>query len=288
MGRCCAFLILLAAVIGAAGKSCSDFFTGSVQTHWADLPAKQRKALKTCGFDRNAWDGPSTCAMCWADMNKEQQEAAKLLGTDEGCNDKAMNAAGGKCKPKAQPGAGCVAASGFYADKIQMVSHSWDDLPPAVRKAARTCGSTKKTWDGPTDCRKCFNDLDKEKQRAAMTLVGDEACYEEYFKSTWGIDCGKLLKDNPQASDRLAEYEKLSQKFQMRKFGGISENAVPWQTLGAVSFCALTLSAVGLTVSHIAHRRQARSQPISEQSWDPEERTSLISVERDDCSVPLE
>eukprot|EP00747_Dinoflagellata_sp_TGD_P132188 gnl/TRDRNA2_/TRDRNA2_175056_c0_seq1.p1 gnl/TRDRNA2_/TRDRNA2_175056_c0~~gnl/TRDRNA2_/TRDRNA2_175056_c0_seq1.p1 ORF type:complete len:320 (+),score=31.53 gnl/TRDRNA2_/TRDRNA2_175056_c0_seq1:55-1014(+) len=57
---------------------------------WKALSDKQRQAAITCGFDQDAWDGPSECRSCFADLSESQKQTVLAMDTDSDCWDSAF------------------------------------------------------------------------------------------------------------------------------------------------------------------------------------------------------
>jgi hypothetical protein len=189
---------------------------------WESLGDDLQQALGVCGYDRISWNGPSECAACFSDLSETAQKAVINFGTDGDCYDQSMKAMGFDCKPnsaatKRPDGIECDASTGVFVTSVPEEEVPWDKLSSKMQAAAVTCGYTKRSWDGPSECRACFADLSETKKRAVLSLGTDEQCWNRAFEK-FGIDCNQVMT-MPKAN-RFLVYSGLSkaqQKFQIHR-----------------------------------------------------------------------
>lgn len=294
----------------AAGGTCNTlygFYSSSwaLSQQWADLSWGHRGAATTCGWDKNSWDGPSDCSDCYVKLSKEKQKATVAFDTDPDCHDIAMNLLGRNCTKKSGPiswkrfvRSRCeattakqlarvgIAAAG--ASSVAAASKSWKRLSTDLRAAATTCGNTKKSWDGPPQCRACFSDLDAGKQQALLRFGTDATCYNRFIQTSWGINCSQFSKDVPDAKRRSDVYAKLSkqEKFEVVKGFPSGMIDVPF-VFGAVSSSLVLLATASavLAFANKAYHSRADTQhnAIDGQNNAEETLYELVSMHEPEC-----
>lgn len=266
--RALAALCLSVSVGRAASQSCYDGIYNTSFVQWSDLTDKKQKAAAVCGYNEEAWNGPGAfdlCNRCFEDLSGKFQKAVLAVGTDADCwNSQFADTTyfgGLSCK---MPESGslsprCVPRSGIYNSTFV----AWLNLSALQRDGARVCGYNKLLWDGPKQCRACWDDLTDGEIEALKTIGTDRECWNSAFLQ---VSCSTLKARLPNATDRKAYYDgllpSLGQKYKLHK--SQRSHHVRRHLSPALMFAFLSLASVVALVSLIQVRKNTRNSADKE------------------------